>query len=131
MAHADYPGSPPIECVTDAISIIRNDETAERRDELFYCAWNIQGYLFSTFIGNPEKGKAFKAESPEIQEEFFVQCKALIQCVHDDGSECCAQTIYGNDIIEMLEEWGLEKMKDLIAPLLRFIYNLIGREWGH
>lgn len=129
--HVDYPDSPPISCVTDIIAIIRNDETNTKRDELFHHAWNVQGYLFATFVGRPDDGEVppkFMAQPEPVRQEFLMECKHLIREVN--GSPAFTTT-YENDIIEALEGWGLDAVLNIVRPLLKFLYDLIGREWKH
>jgi len=128
--HVDYPESPPISCVTDIISIIRSDETATRRDELFHCAWNVQGYLFRTFIGDPD-GTKFSALPLADQNAFLGEFKIMLRSIHECDDDCCKDTVYGNDIMDFLDDWGLDSIKNVVAPFLKFLYDLIGRVWKH
>ena len=66
----DYPEVVDLEAVTTLVSIVKNREIMEKKQEFAKAGWNVQGYLQRIFIGDPGKllpGSSF-AHSGALQD---------------------------------------------------------------
>lgn len=48
----DYPKTVDFECVTTMLSIVKNREVMDRKQEFCKCGWNVAGYLLYISIGD-------------------------------------------------------------------------------